>query len=274
METIFAPEIDLLLDQLNSPNAGDRRMAAASLGKLDCRDERVRSALEFVANNDQDSFARSEAIYALEDLGFPIPNQASPPENEQLNHTETYSGIEGKQFGIRAVAYIIDGILLNLAYFGLMMTITMIVSIGMAFGGREFAFNQRSTQCQDLILGVVFSTLTFTIFEWLFGATPGKLILGMRVVKESGEPCDFQSALIRAVLRLIDGFLFGVPAYASMKHPLYQRIGDKSAKTIVVSAKSDFIQRPRQWYWFLVAAVIYLGLNALVATVQIVTLLR
>jgi HEAT repeat protein len=75
MEPTLAPEIDLLLEQLKSSDPGDRRMAAASLGKRDCHDESVRSALEAAAIDDPDSFASIEAAYALEELGFPIQNQ-------------------------------------------------------------------------------------------------------------------------------------------------------------------------------------------------------
>ena len=70
MEPTLSPDIDRLLDQLHSKDPGDRRMAAADLGQLDCRDDRVRLALEAVALDDQDSFARSEALWALEVLGF------------------------------------------------------------------------------------------------------------------------------------------------------------------------------------------------------------
>ncbi len=54
--------------------------------------------------------------------------------------------------------------------------------------------------------------LYFMIFEWLYGASPAKIILHMRVVKENGDPCNFVSALIRGVLRLVDGLFFGMVA--------------------------------------------------------------
>ena len=100
-------------------------------------------------------------------------------------------------------------------------------------------------------------TLYWTLFEWFFGATPGKAILGMRVVKESGEPCDLKAALIRALYRYIDGIVFGAVAYSTMKAPFYQRYGDRSAKTIVVAADDPMIRERRSWWGFVAAAALY-----------------
>ena len=78
-----------------------------------------------------------------------------------------------------------------------------------------------------------------------------------------------QAALIRSALRFVDGFLFGIPAYTTMKAPLYQRIGDKLAKTIVVGARDPTIRESRHGWWFLVALVIYLAVNSVGSLVLI-----
>jgi hypothetical protein len=59
-----------------------------------------------------------------------------------------------------------------------------------------------------------------------------------------------------------------------MDKPLYQRIGDKSAKTIVVGSRDAIIQKPRAWWWFLIAAGIYLVLDAIWNVFLIVSLIR
>jgi len=89
------------------------------------------------------------------------------------------------------------------------------------------------------------------------------------VIQENGAPCTLGAALIRGLLRFIDGLFFGVIAYTAMKAPRYQRVGDKSAKTIVVSAKQAMIQRPREWWWFLIASGLYLVLTSIVGLYQI-----
>ena len=84
MDPFLSADIDRLLDLLSSSNPGDRRMAAENLGKLGCREERVRLALESVSQQDADSFARSEALYALEELGFAVPKPANQVEQAEL----------------------------------------------------------------------------------------------------------------------------------------------------------------------------------------------
>jgi uncharacterized RDD family membrane protein YckC len=127
-----------------------------------------------------------------------------------------------------------------------------------------YQFDEESTQCLDIVTALIIGAVYFAVFEWLYGATPGKAVLGMRVVRENGEPCSLGPAFTRALLRYVDGLLFGLPALATMKEPLHQRIGDKAAKTVVVSAQDPIIQQPRAWWWFLVAAGLYLALDVIV----------
>jgi hypothetical protein len=59
-----------------------------------------------------------------------------------------------------------------------------------------------------------------------------------------------------------------------MHPPLYQRVGDKSAKTIVVGAKDAMIQRPRAWWWFLIASGLYLLLDTISSLLIIIANIR
>lgn len=72
------------------------------------------------------------------------------------------------------------------------------------------------------------------------GRTPGKRLLGLRVVKDSGVPIGFWDALIRNLLRMVDYlpsfYLVGVVAiFAS---PLHKRVGDLAAGTVVIKERS------------------------------------
>ncbi|MFI5714916.1 RDD family protein [Nocardia sp. NPDC051750] len=73
----------------------------------------------------------------------------------------------------------------------------------------------------------------------LRGATPGKLIFGLRVVRADGGPVDFRHALTRGLTGAIVDFwilgLFGLIAVASsMCSPTARRVGDVLAGTVVV----------------------------------------
>jgi uncharacterized RDD family membrane protein YckC len=83
------------------------------------------------------------------------------------------------------------------------------------------------------------SLVYFTLMEGFFGATVGKFATGIRVVKADGTKADFGAALIRNILRIVDGlFLYLVGAVLVWTSPTKQRLGDRVAKTVVVEASS------------------------------------
>lgn len=155
----------------------------------------------------------------------------------------------GKRFRIRLFAYLFDGLML------------VFVSNAIQFiGGYDFYFGTFFTKLVDDFVALLLITAYFALFEWLYGATLGKVILGMRVVQEDGERCSLGTAVARGLWRYWDGILFGVVALATMEPPLYQRHGDKSAKTIVVAVNAPIIKEVRKWWWFFVALGLYSAL--------------
>ena len=81
--------------------------------------------------------------------------------------------------------------------------------------------------------------LYFIGFEGAYGKTPGKHLLGLVVVTERGEPCEYRAATIRTLLRLIDGLpgaLYLVGLVAIYLTDDRQRLGDLAADTVVVRA--------------------------------------
>ena len=82
----------------------------------------------------------------------------------------------------------------------------------------------------------------YTLFEAFWrGQTPGKHIMKLRVIKDSGRQITLFEAMSRNLLRLIDympGFyLVGVISMLCTKRN--QRLGDLAAGTIVVHERSD-----------------------------------
>jgi uncharacterized RDD family membrane protein YckC len=77
----------------------------------------------------------------------------------------------------------------------------------------------------------------FIFFEWRFaGRTPGKRLLGIRVVRDGGFPLDFTSAVVRNVVRILE-FSFGfyiISAVSTLLSPRNRRLGDMAAGTLVV----------------------------------------
>lgn len=120
-------------------------------------------------------------------------------------------------FLIRGAVLLVGGILLSLA--------------GFAIGNRVAG---------GLML------LAWFLMDWLYpvffeagrrGATPGKRLLGLRVVQASGSPITFGQAIIRNFLRFIDSmplfsYAFGMTSCLASKR--FQRLGDLAAGTVVI----------------------------------------
>src|SRR5690606_27659792 len=78
------------------------------------------------------------------------------------------------------------------------------------------------------------------------GQTPGKRMLRLRVVTIHGEPISPYQAILRNILRIVDGFpyfieppiripLFQVGLFAMIANRRYQRVGALVCGTIVVT---------------------------------------
>lgn len=90
----------------------------------------------------------------------------------------------------------------------------------------------------------------FAVFEIVWsGQTPGKRIVGIRVVHESGRPIRGYEAIGRNVLRVIDFLpaLYGVGLIVMMLNRYSRRIGDYVAGTLVVYDTSHH-ETPPDWH--------------------------
>jgi uncharacterized RDD family membrane protein YckC len=79
------------------------------------------------------------------------------------------------------------------------------------------------------------------VCETLWGTTPGKAALGLRVITEEGGPIGFRHAAIRSAMQVVDILLIpiGVIAVASaLAGPNDQRLGDRLAGTLVIRSAS------------------------------------
>jgi uncharacterized RDD family membrane protein YckC len=80
--------------------------------------------------------------------------------------------------------------------------------------------------------------LYYIALEATIGATLGKLLLGVRVVKAGGSRMDWSAAIIRNVLRIVDGiFIYLIGAILVWSSQRRQRLGDRVADTVVVQGQ-------------------------------------
>ncbi len=68
------------------------------------------------------------------------------------------------------------------------------------------------------------------------GQSPGKLALGLRVIKEGGYPISFADSAIRNLVRVVDflPFCYGAGLFVMLINKNWQRLGDLAAGTLVV----------------------------------------
>lgn len=158
-------------------------------------------------------------------------------QTSQLN----YKGV-----GLRFLAFIIDSVV-----FGILLFVFWKLLGGKYIGGCHSGFyigstisiNQKTTfygLCgfpAQLYFEVIF--LYYVLLEWKLGGTIGKLATGIRVAKTNGKPLDLKASLIRNVLRIIDflPFFYLIGAILVWTSKSKQRLGDRLAKTVVISKK-------------------------------------
>jgi uncharacterized RDD family membrane protein YckC len=90
-----------------------------------------------------------------------------------------------------------------------------------------------------ILPNVVYSVLVvlyYILLEGHLGQTLGKMLLGIKVVREdTGEVPGIGAATIRTLLRILDGlFSYLVAFVAVVVSPKRQRLGDMAAHTLVV----------------------------------------
>ena len=175
--------------------------------------------------------------------------------------TPQADAVVGSGFGARAAAFFIDLIYLLLLSMVVAAVVGVVLGLVAVIRGGPYAFDEQLLPWLNFVNGTFVMTLYFVLPEGLYGATPGKRRLKLCVVQADGTPCRLGAALIRGLLRYVDLFLFGLVAYLSMRPPLYQRVGDKAAHTLVVGIYSPVIRERRGGGWLIAALGLFLLLS-------------
>ncbi len=165
----------------------------------------------------------------------------------------TQTNVELKTFYVhpagfisRFIAFNIDLVIISLIMFLVVAGINLITSffnigafLGQVLGENSVVIN---TVEQVVILVTAFSGLLFTFFYFMFfwvmaGYTPGKAVLGLRIVRENREPLSWR----RAFVRVVGYWVSAIPLFLGYVWVLFdqhrQGWHDKLADTYVVYAK-------------------------------------
>ena len=152
--------------------------------------------------------------------GIPAPfAQAAPP----------FSGVRYAGFWIRFLARFIDGMILGMA--GLILRLPLLLMLGMGTG-RGYSFGMTPALGAAMGVSLLVNFLLGMAYEVYFvstrGATPGKMALGLKIVRADGSPVDAGLALGRYFAHWISGIILGIgyimAAFDSQKRALHDRI--------------------------------------------------
>ncbi len=135
--------------------------------------------------------------------------------------------------GSRCLAATVDTLLILLLHAALG---AVIVAVAVAAG--------RLTQALDGLLLALWAALAFALYWGYYlafdlswsGQSPGRRLLGLRVVREGGRPIDFSASAIRNLIRPVDflPFFYGLGVLVMFADPRSRRLGDLAAGTLVV----------------------------------------
>jgi uncharacterized RDD family membrane protein YckC len=136
--------------------------------------------------------------------------------------------------GSRFLAAIIDTVLIGIA------EIIILLVVGLAVQSLSLA--ESVLTAAGALLGFVVLWGYYVAFELAWnGQSPGKRLLGLRVVREGGRPITAIASIIRNLIRLVDflPLLYGIGVVAMFVDRRSRRLGDLAAGVLVVRERAE-----------------------------------
>jgi uncharacterized RDD family membrane protein YckC len=134
-------------------------------------------------------------------------------------HSFRYAG-----FWIRVLATIIDSIILQIAQYALLIPLGLMTFAGVTTNTND----QIATTMEVLLISTVLNICYYVVFWTRNGATPGKMALGLKVVRPDGSLISTGQAIGRYFSFFIDCIILGIgfmmAGWDSEKRALHDRI--------------------------------------------------
>jgi uncharacterized RDD family membrane protein YckC len=150
--------------------------------------------------------------------------------------------------GRRVVAFIVDGVLLTAVFAGLFFALANHTDQAVSLTGTNLhiTFNNDTYYLEggdassfyvvELLVGLLYGG----VIQGLTGGTIGKLLCGIRVMREDGSRPGIGRGVLRWVLLIVDDFPYIIPMLTgfivALTNDRRQRVGDLAAGTFVVRA--------------------------------------
>ncbi len=149
--------------------------------------------------------------------------------------------VEYAGFGIRLLAWLIDFLVLLFLSFIIALISGFFIAFLLIYVSIISADSSIVTSLSNFISGFIgFSVnlLYFTLF-WSskFQGTPGKIVLGLKIVDANGNKISYSTALIRYISTFISSLLLGIGYLLIIFDGKKQALHDKLASTYVIKVK-------------------------------------
>ncbi|HEO65006.1 MAG TPA: RDD family protein [Spirochaetes bacterium] len=140
------------------------------------------------------------------------------------------------ELGTRIAAYVLDL---------LIQTVVILLVFFLLLGGTIYSMSQdddligNTSKAFFLLMVFIIRWVYFVLFEVIMeGQSPGKKAMRIRVIRSNGEALDFETIVLRNLLRVVDSIPIPlipvVGAFVAMMDSKSRRLGDIVADTIVV----------------------------------------
>jgi uncharacterized RDD family membrane protein YckC len=139
--------------------------------------------------------------------------------------------------GPRAAAWVVDAIV-GFVVIGIPLLVAFGTRSTTSTPAGSHATKYSLSDPKVLAVWLALALVYYVLFERLLGATPGKLVLGVRVRMSDGSRPTWRAATIRNLLRFVDALPYAIPYLAGAiavwnDRDENRRLGDRVAGTIV-----------------------------------------
>ena len=137
-------------------------------------------------------------------------------------------------FWIRALAYIIDGAIIEV------IRSIVLIPLGMSMLDRPFASPWFFAHLGEAKLASLIVSLGYFVYFWTqYGATPGKMLLKLKVVTPSGALITPGQAVVRYFGQILSGLILGIGFMMAAWDEEKQALHDRIAGTRVIRVNGN-----------------------------------
>ena len=168
----------------------------------------------------------------VETLSAGMPPAAEPEHYDEVRRLAAPVVLDHAGVALRFVAVLLDTVIV---LFPLSILVGILTGGAYSESGPGYANAGVNVGGKGFLVWLALALAYYIVGEAMTGRTLGKRLVGIRVVDEEGDAIDLSAAVVRNLLRLVDGlFIYLVGAIFAWTSSLGQRLGDRAANTVVV----------------------------------------